>query len=218
MSKSVINFYLEKVSQGDRSFMEALCVQLAERLVYVPVLDVTADASGVSTTVDVVQFREGERHIIPAFTSEKRFQEWKSKAAHQGGSISLLGADLCAALGSGSWVSIDPGNPASVELPPAVVEKIAKTGIDGEGTIQSPPGPAKAEPAGPGQAPALEEKSRQGQPVGPKVMVQEEDVAVSTVNRRIIFSSSAIVRPELPAKAPQVKAKRSFLSFLKSAK
>lgn len=214
MSKSVINYYLSKVSRGDKSLLEALCAHLAERLVYVPSLELSTDASSGSTSVSVVQFEEGDRRLVPAFTTEKFFKEWQQKEGQKGQAISLFGADLCAALDAETWVSVDPGSDNPVELPPLVVARIAKTGVDGEGTIHAPPPVAEKAPEAP---PGEEEKPVAAQGGAPEVASEEESVS-STVKRPIIFSSSAILRPEMPKASKETKPKRSFLNLLKSSK
>jgi hypothetical protein len=125
--------YMQKVSEGDRSYVDRLCKQLSDRLVFAPVVSSPASAGGAKkATFSVLRLSEADRLLVPIFTSEKRFKEWGQKREHGGGSISLLGGDFCAALGTDTWVSIDPGFDDGLELEPSLVIKISQSGLNDE--------------------------------------------------------------------------------------
>ena len=134
MRKSLLNLYMQKVAEGDRSYVDRLCKQLSDRLVFAPVVSSPASAPGAKakSTFSVLRISEGSRSLVPIFTSEKRFKEWGEKKGHGGGSISLLGGDFCAALGAETWLSIDPGFDEKLEIEPAWVVKISESGLSEE--------------------------------------------------------------------------------------
>ena len=134
MQKSLLNVYLERMSRGDVSCADKLCNRLAERLVHIPV---TQEAKhGQGTTVSVVRFKEGDKSVVPMFTSEKNFEKWCAEHDHQGESISLLGADFCRALDPQIWVLVDPDSDTPVEFPPVLVNKIWEQAYAGEETAK----------------------------------------------------------------------------------
>lgn len=127
MQKSLLNIYLQKVAQGDQSALENLCKRLAERLLIVPTVKGRSGEKGdLEVKVSVVRLQEAHRTVVPVFTSERTFSDWCVSEKQQCDSISLLGADMCMALGVSSWIVIDPGAAHSAELQPFVVEKIGK--------------------------------------------------------------------------------------------
>lgn len=134
MRKSLLTMYMQKVAEGDRSYVDRLCKQLSDRLVFAPVVSAPAAAPGSKSksTFSVLRMNEASRSLVPIFTSEKRFKEWGEKRKHGGGSISLLGGDFCAALGTDTWVIIDPGFDDSLELEPSLVLKVSESGLSEE--------------------------------------------------------------------------------------
>lgn len=134
MRKSLLNMYMQKVAEGDRSYVDRLCKQLSDRLIFAPVVSAPPAAAGAKSksTFSVLRISEASRSLVPIFTSEKRFKEWGEKRGHGGGSISLLGGDFCAALGADTWVTIDPGFDESLELEPTLVVKISESGLNDE--------------------------------------------------------------------------------------
>lgn len=126
MQKSSLNLYLQKLAAGDFSFAEKLCDQLAERLIYAPLVPSPAEQeSGTQLKVNVMRIAEAHRSIVYIFTSEDKFKSWAEQTGYIGGSISLLGADFCAALGDRTWLLVDPGTLSSIELQPGLVARIA---------------------------------------------------------------------------------------------
>ena len=144
MSISPIQTYLKKVAAGDDSYREKLCNQLAERLVYVPSLSTMQANFGKTTRVSVVRFKDGEKDLVPIFTSERAFDAWRTSNSYPGGSFSLICADLCMALEPQSWIKIDPGTEVEVTLAPEQVDQIAQTGLD-QAEEPPPPPPSREE-------------------------------------------------------------------------
>ncbi|MCB0338523.1 MAG: SseB family protein [Bdellovibrionales bacterium] len=140
MKHSKIDLFLQKVSEGDTEYIEKLCRQLAERLVFIPVykrenssLNINDSSPEVSVPLPnseekfrVFRIKEPHRRIVPVFTSQKRFKEWSSKQNEELTSISVLGGDICLTLEDKTWLHVDPGNESSVELQPVLVKKIAE--------------------------------------------------------------------------------------------
>jgi hypothetical protein len=126
MDKSLLNLYLEKYAAGNEAYEDRLCTQLAERLVYVPVVEessITGTKGGVK--VKILRVVGKGVQLVPVFTSEARFNDWAARSGHKTGSISLLGADLCTSISKDSWLGVDAGSKSAVKLHPRLVAKIA---------------------------------------------------------------------------------------------
>ena len=123
MQKSLLDVYLGKVAAGESAFIDKLCAQLTDRLCYIPAIEVNAEFN--QATVQVVKITKEGRSFVPLFTHERRFKSWSQSIEKKVEPLSLLGGDLCAVLGGGTGVLIDPGAENSVELPPEVVAQIA---------------------------------------------------------------------------------------------
>lgn len=126
MQKSLLALYMQKVAEGDSSFLGRLCGQLADRLLVVPTQQ--QSKKGQAVKVSIARIAHSNGATIPVFTSEKKFREWAGAHAHIGDSISLLGADLCGALDGATAVWIDPESQPSVRLPADAVGAIAGSG------------------------------------------------------------------------------------------
>lgn len=141
--RSLIGLYLQKVSTGDSSFVERLCYQLADRLVYSPVIasPITSpgQASGSTVKVSVLRLNEAHRSLVFLFTSEESCKAWAEKSGHSGQNVALLGADFCSALDPHTWVVVDAGTSHSVQLQPSLVAHIASVepSVDAE-EVQTP--------------------------------------------------------------------------------
>jgi hypothetical protein len=122
MQKSLLEVYLGRVAAGDMTYLDRLCGQLTDRLCYLPVLQLDNDSAGAR--VEVGKIHRGEFSFVPLFTTENRFKQW-AKDQKSAESLSLLGGDLCAALGADTGILIDPGSENTVELRPEVVSRIA---------------------------------------------------------------------------------------------
>lgn len=125
MSKSLFNLYLQKVSEGDQSFIDRLCERIADRLILIPCIEQQKAADG-GTKINVVKINEAHRSLIPIFSSAKLLKQWAQKTGHSEDFVSVLGADFCAALSEDSWLAVDPGSSTQVELQPYLVSKIAQ--------------------------------------------------------------------------------------------
>lgn len=130
MRKSLLNLCLQKVAEGDETFFDRLCQQLADRLVFAPIVSAGEAGSEGQLTFSIVRMQEGHRLVVPLFTSEELYKAWEKATAHKGGSISLLGADFCAAVDEQTWLRIDPGSTCCVELQPVLVKKVASVGVE----------------------------------------------------------------------------------------
>lgn len=136
MQRSLLELYMSKVAGGELSFLERLCLQLMDRLVFIPVLDMHRE--GTTASVDAVRITINNTLYVPTFTSERRFAEWRTTQEEECQSISLLGGDLCAALERGIGVVVDPGAQNSVRLQPDTVAEIAEYVLS-EAPAEPPP-------------------------------------------------------------------------------
>lgn len=125
--KNMLNLYLSKLAQGDRSCVSKLTKRLADRLLFLPVLTKSSDrrSGGPTMTLNVYRHAKDDKEVIPVFTSEKIFKSWRLNVSVEIEQVPLLGADLCAALGHDNWISIDEGSEHAVVVDPDVVLKIA---------------------------------------------------------------------------------------------
>lgn len=123
MQKSAIHLLLQKVAQGDVAAKGKIVPKLAERLVIVPTL--ASKNQGRETKVSIVTIREGERSLIPVFTTMSVLKAWLTKNEIQGEGTSINCADICLALGGNRWLMVDPGTDYWCELEPAIVSQIA---------------------------------------------------------------------------------------------
>ncbi len=140
MKKSLLEFYLNKVKAGDDGSIDDLCSRLAERLIFVPVTrSESTTPDGSVWKIKILKLKEGERELVPTFTTESFYQAWsKSTGLGKLQSISIFGADICAALEPGVWLSVDIGTPHEVNLQPFIVKKIAEApvGEESEASLQ----------------------------------------------------------------------------------
>lgn len=124
--KNVLNLYLSKVASGDKSYLSKLVTRLADRLLFIPILKKSTDKkSGSAMKVNVYRHQQSDKEVIPVFTSEKNMQKWSVSISASFDQISVLGADLCTALGEQSYISIDEGTDHSVVFDPEIIIKIA---------------------------------------------------------------------------------------------
>ena len=138
MQKSLLNVYLERMSKGDVTCAEKLCNRLADRLVYVPVIEENGAVGNSATKVSVVKINGDNHQSVPMFTDEKALEAWTKENSHEGSWISLLGADFCRALAPDIWVLIDPASNAPVEFPPILVTKVWEEAYADIETIKLP--------------------------------------------------------------------------------
>ncbi len=125
--KNLLNLYLAKVAAGDKSYLAKLVKRLADRLLFIPVLKKSGQASkgGSSMKVNVYRHQQSNQEVIPVFTSERNMQKWSISISATFDQISVLGADLCTALGESNYISIDEGSDHAVVFDPQVIIQIA---------------------------------------------------------------------------------------------
>ncbi len=119
MQKSLLDIYLKKVANGDTLYLERLCYQLSDSVIYLPVSSLSEDEQ--HTTVLPIVWSNQEKQSIPVFTQYRFFDEWQNQKSL---AISLKGGDLCAALTEECSVAIDPGTEHAVVLPPTIVRDL----------------------------------------------------------------------------------------------
>lgn len=128
MQKSALQVMLKRISEGDMALVPKLCSKLADRLVYIPVLEVKNEGTN-RTKVSVIRIREGSRALVPIFTAQPILKSWLSLNGIKGDGMSLLCADVCTAVEKGTWMMVDAGTDYWIELEPSNVQKIAETEI-----------------------------------------------------------------------------------------
>lgn len=210
--KSLLNLYLQKVAEGDESYADRLCAQLCDRLLYVPVAPTEKKAgSETKLTFNVVTIAEAHRSLVPIFTTEEAYKAWVGASQHKGASISLLGADFCAALSGDSWVQVDPGTERKVELPPLLVKKIASHGVADEAARQGERTTIK-------ETPVAEPKSTPAATLASEPAERSRSVTSTSLGRPVILSS-AEKQPVLPKEEEQKKPqkRKSLLKYLKGS-
>lgn len=129
MERNVLNLFLQKVSQGDASYLDRLCKRLADRLIYVPLIEENSGGSKTSTTLKVFHLEKNGCTVVPAFSSERKFQAWRKNQKDNFSCEALLGADLCLALGNSAGLLVDPSSDYEVLLEPESVVSIAETPV-----------------------------------------------------------------------------------------
>lgn len=136
MQKSVLHLLLKKVSDGDLTAAPKLCSKMADRLVHIPTLEVKNEGSK-STKISVIRVREGERALVPLFTTQQLLKNWLEINEIEGDGMSLLCADVCMALESANWIMIDAGTDYWVELEPRWVQTIAQTNMEDDEFLEA---------------------------------------------------------------------------------
>ena len=129
MDNTILNLYLKRVANGDKSYLERLCRTIGDRLVYLPVehqIEQQTHPGTVKVRVPCV------RHLlrsssVPVFTSREHLVHWAQHNGHRNGAVSVLLADLCEAMDRGSNLHINPETEFSVELEPKYRRIIAQT-------------------------------------------------------------------------------------------
>lgn len=129
--RSTLTLYLDRVAEGDETYRQKLCKNLADRTLYVP-LDGSDDAFNeqrdLGITIKVKQMKYAGKQVVPVFTDQRLYKEWETRTAHKTDSVALMGADLCAVLPFGLWLLLDHGGESEVLLDMDAVESIAAVG------------------------------------------------------------------------------------------
>jgi len=141
MQRTPLYSYLEKVAAGDASYRSKLCQQLADRLIYVPILERQSSRAAVpgQLKVQVVTLVDGDRDQVLLFTTEKLYKSWAVTFPQRTSFISLLGGDFCAALRRGTSVAVDVGTGYSVVLDEDAVREVASSGPEEQSAPAAPP-------------------------------------------------------------------------------
>lgn len=127
--KAMLQSLLWKVARGDKTSIVKLCNIIAGEEVYIPTLKVQ-ETNGSSTKVSVMRLREGDRRLVPIFTTEGELTEWMSVMGIAGSTMPLLCSDLCLTLDNQTWLLIETQGKGAVELEPKYVKLIANTELD----------------------------------------------------------------------------------------
>lgn len=212
-NKSLLSFYLSKVASGDNSMVEKLLHHLSDRLVYVPLLQAhNTDADG-AVKLNIACLRDGETLLTPVFTSEREALAWcKASGNSSAASESLLGADLCAALGQKMWIVVNPDTPHSVRLTPEQVSQMAEMQIETleDDGIESPV-PSSIE-IYPEAVPAGQQIIGDTEPSSPMI----EEIVVPSSSSSLASGAVFADSPKPAAIQPvEPKKRRSFLDYLK---
>ncbi len=126
--------YLKRIALGERKHTRSALLLLANDLLVTPLAKRSDERSGAEK-LSVVTLAQGEKKLIPTFTSEDYFLSW-SQGKHQ--SFSVAGADLAISIPRGSSLLIDPGQAHSIELSPEQVNELSQ--------VNEIPDPAKLSP------------------------------------------------------------------------
>lgn len=148
MQRTQLYIYLEKVAQGDQSYNAKLCQQLADRLIYVPILERSTSQpnSPGKLKVRAVRLKESGSEQVLLFTTERLYKSWAVTFPEKTSFISLLGGDFCAALQREVSVVVDAGTACSVVLTPELVQAVADSSPEEEiAPAASAPQPGMAE-------------------------------------------------------------------------
>lgn len=216
MRKSLLNLYLQKVAEGDLEYIDRLCSQLADRLIYAPITTKIDAVSAAKTTFSVVKLTEVHRDLVPVFTSEEGLKKWMQSIQHTGGSISLLGADFCAALGDKTWLQVDPGSSLSVELQPKLVCKIAAIEASTEKFAEACSTIAVSsieESNSAKNKPIKLEESKTG---NTQELMKPLSITSTNIERPALSKTSQQDKPAPNSEQSKTAKKKSFLNFLKS--
>ena len=219
MRRSLINLYLQKVSSGDESYLDRLCQQLADRLVYIPGVADSAAASGApEVQIQALRIQEEHRSIVPVFTTAEQFDLWRKNEQRAEEPMALFGADLCAALDGKAWIRIYGASEKPVELQPALVKRIAA--IAPSDLVEETPDAAA-------ERPDSSQKVSDPAPFATAPNSTREMVAVQAPSVPLIApssSSSPLPGQSIPAQSyatstpePE-RRKKKFLDFLKTGR
>lgn len=212
MRKSLLNLYLQKVSSGDLEYIDRLCSQLADRLIYAPIANSSETPGSAKTTFAVVKLTEAHRSLVPVFTTEEGLKKWITSSSHSGSSISLLGADFCAALGNKSWLVVDPGSDLSVELQPSFVVKIASAESSAEKVTEPE---VKVEAKQPMENKVIKVKDTKSSDT--QELMKPASITSTNISRPVMpKTSEQQVVPQPNEQPKKVEKKKSFLNFLKN--
>ena len=219
MRRSLINLYLQKVASGEESYIDRLCQQLADRLVYIPVVDDSVANSGAAEVqIQALRIQEEHRSIVPVFTTAEQFDLWRKEEQRAEEPMALFGADLCAALDGKAWIRIYGSADKPVELQPSLVKRIAAIEAAGFGDDDTD----QAEPL------AVAPEVRHAPPPAPPPPNATQEVAVSRIEGSPVITPTVPPAPASGQSVPSVsyapsaqepeRRKKKFLDFLKTGR
>jgi len=111
-------------------------LRLAEEYVFLPVARKKSGPGGTEQ-ISVPTIFENALALVPTFTSEDLFSAWSNGRFH---CLSLIGADIVAAVPAGAGIIVDPGSPQSYQLNAQELEKLAEldlpTFVDDEPAVR----------------------------------------------------------------------------------
>jgi hypothetical protein len=154
MQNNPLTISLKRLSEGDSSQAPKVCRRLSNRLVLVPIVNQKNAESGDDSYRALVVEHDG-RSVVPLFTHERLFKNWRGMAGETVSSLALLGSDFCAALNPQLTVLVDPGSAHVVELTHELIDKIAIFTLEEEAAKSSNAEPVPVEPTLPVSAPSL---------------------------------------------------------------
>lgn len=113
MENNILQLYLKRVANGDRSYLERLCRIIADTIVYVPV---QKSSSSTEQAVLKVKVPRLPKKAVPVFTSPEHFASWSKKNGSSNELLSVVLGHLCLALEDSAGVHINPQSEESVEI------------------------------------------------------------------------------------------------------
>lgn len=212
-NKSLLSFYLAKVAAGDKSMSDKLLHHLSDRLVYVPLVQARNTEVSGAVKLHIACLRDGDTMLTPVFTSEREALAWCSANGNSSAaSESLLGADLCAALGQNMWIVVNPGTQDSVRLAPEQVSQMAEmqTEVIADDLIETPY-PSSVE-IFPEVSPPVEQIICDNRPDSQAADDAAPANSSSSLASGAVFSSAT---PTPTVQAEEPRKRRSFLDYLK---
>ena len=101
-SSEYLELSLAEIRQGDIRFKDVLTVFFQNSLLFIPIRQKTDFAE--SSKILPARFLDGDREVIPVFTSQERLEEWSTEFQ----SILVYGSDLVMMIDSELSLSLDP--------------------------------------------------------------------------------------------------------------
>ena len=200
MRKSTLSLHLQRASKGETGAIEKLLPLFAERLVFVPV--VHEERSSGTTRVSVVTIASEKGPAVPAFTEEPLLRTWCTAQGRSHESLSLLGADLCAALASGKCILIDDLSDQRVLLSNDLAAKVALCEPQLPATSVAEPVP---------NVPPAEPVSSSPQSETSAVRIRERDIDDVSATVEVPEDIAAALAQTQPPAAPVTPPTPSFI-------
>ncbi len=234
MTKNFLDIFIEKLSAGDTSYEDKLIGRAAERLMHVPMVETQGE--GGATKIKIYCERLGNKKIVSVFTTEKGLQTWAKTQKEEIEPFSLLGGDLCDALGGDTWIHLYNVDGVMVELTPEFAARVSAWGSEEESIVAPPPrAPVQAQaqpiPAPRAAQPAASPVKRQApvqvevpevqpqavpepEPMAQPMVVSNRTQEVSSINLNELINTGVIKVGEgmyEPSKAPPPAPKTNIV-------